>query len=132
MNVEHMPYYWGPSLPNLQHSLNSHDDIVANPDAQNQAPAVDFDYAGALLLTRIVTSGETGFMSLSNCPVQFSTFSPANTPNIRPISRVLYNSDLPIIAYSAPHFPWVVYDFNSGHFVSTIKQCNYLFIWIGM
>jgi hypothetical protein len=57
MNVEHMLYYRGPCLPNLQHSLDSHDDIVANPNAQDQTPAVDVDYAGALLLTCIVTSG---------------------------------------------------------------------------
>jgi hypothetical protein len=90
MNVEHMPYYQGPCLPNLQHSLDSHDDIVANPDAQYHAPAVDVDYAGALLMTRIVTSGKTGFTSFSNCLVKFGTFSPADTPNIRPISQVLY------------------------------------------
>jgi hypothetical protein len=127
MNVEHMPYYWGPCLLNLQHSSDSHDDIVANPDAQDQAPDVDVNYAGALLLTRIVTSGKMGFTSLSNHPIQFGTFSPANMPDIRPILRVLYNSDLPIIAYSASHFPWVIYGFNSGHFVSTIKQRNFPF-----
>ncbi len=87
MNFEHMPYYWGPCLPNLQHFLDSHDDIIANPDAQDQAPAVDVNYAGALLLTCIVTSGKTGFTSLSNCPVQFGTFSPANTLDIRPIFK---------------------------------------------
>jgi hypothetical protein len=55
--VEHMPYFWGPCLPNLQQSLDSYHDIVANPDAQDQAPAMYVNYAGASLLTRIVTSG---------------------------------------------------------------------------
>ncbi len=42
--------------------------------------------------------------------------------------RVLYNSELPVIAYSVSHFPWVVYGFNLGHFVSTIKLRNLLFL----
>jgi hypothetical protein len=132
MNVEHMPYYWGSCLPNLQHSSDSHDDIVATTDAQDQAPAMDINYVGTLLLTSIVTSGKMGFTSLLNCPVQFGTFSPADTPDIRPILRVLYISELPVIAYSASHFPWVVYGFNLGHLVSTIEQCNFPFLMIGM
>jgi hypothetical protein len=127
MKVEHIPYYQGPCFPNLQHSLDNHDDNVATTNAQDQAPAADIYYAGALLLTCIVTSGKMGFTSLLNRPIQFGTFSSANTPNIRPILRVLYNSELPVIAYSVSHLPWAVYGFNLGHFVLTIKQRNFHF-----
>ncbi len=83
-------------------------------------------------MTQIVTSGDLGFTSLSHRPIQFDTFSSsdANAPDTKPILRVLYNSELLVIADSASHFPWAVYGFNSGHFVSTIKQRKLPFLII--
>ncbi len=75
-------------------------------------------------MTQIVTLGKLGFTSLSHRPIRFGTFSSSDAPDTKPILRVFYNSELPAIAYSASHFPWAVYGFNSGHFVSTIEQRN--------
>jgi hypothetical protein len=83
-----------------------------------------------MIMTQIVTLGNLGFTSLSHCPVQFGTFSLSDAPNTKPILQVLYNSEPPVIAYSASHFPWAVYGFNSGHFVSTIEQRNLPFLII--
>jgi hypothetical protein len=54
----------------------------------------------------------------------------SNAPNTKPILQVFYNTELPVIAYSASHFPWAVYGFNSGHFVSSIEQQNLHFLII--
>jgi hypothetical protein len=80
MSVEHMPYNWSPCLPNLQHSLDSHDDIIATTNAQDQAPAMDVNYAGGSLLTNIVTSGNKGFTSLSNRPSNLAHLAQSTRP----------------------------------------------------
>jgi hypothetical protein len=118
MNVEHMPYYQGPRIPNLKHSLDGSNVIAPHTNFHDQASVDVVDHAGAMIMTQIVTSGDLGFTSLSDAP------------DTKPISRVLYNSKLPVIAYSISHFPWTVYGFNSGHFVSTIKHCNLPFLII--
>ncbi len=130
MNVEHMPYYQGPCIPNLKHSLDGSNVIAPHTNFHDQASVDVVDHAGAMIMTQIVTSGNLGFTSLSHRPVQFSTFGSSNAPDTKPISRVLYNSELPVIAYSASHFPWAVYGFNSGHFVSIIEQRNLPFLII--
>ncbi len=72
----------------------------------------------------IVTGGDHGFSFLAHRPARFGAFDASD--NIKDIanSKVHYNSELPMIAFSASHFPWVVYGFNSGHFVSIIEQQN--------
>jgi hypothetical protein len=101
--------------------------ISLHHGCSRSGPSHEHQLCWSLLLTHIVTSGKMDFTSLLNCPVQFGTFSPADTPDIRPISRVLYNSELSVMAYSASHFPWAVYGFNLGHFISTIEQRNFPF-----
>jgi hypothetical protein len=122
MNVEHMPYYQGPRIPNLKHSLDGSNVIAPHTNFHDQASIDVLDHAEAMIMTQIVTLVNLGFTSLSHCPVQFGTFSSSDAPDNKPILRVPYNSELPVSAYSASHFSWAVYGFNSGHFVSTIKQ----------
>ncbi len=51
MDVEHMPYDWGPCIPNLKHSLNCSNVNAPYNDAQVHAPVDVIDHAGAVIMT---------------------------------------------------------------------------------
>ena len=125
MDVQHMLHYQGHHIPNLRQSSDT-SNVDAHNVSQVHAPVDVVNHAGATIVAWIVTSGDLGPTSLSHRPVQFSIFSSSDTPATKPISQVLYSSELTGIAYSTSHFPWAVYGFNSRHFVSTIEQCNLL------
>jgi hypothetical protein len=56
---------------------------------------------------------------LSNWPVSFGNL-PSDHPPTTSTVRSLYNLDLTAATHSLSCFDWVVYGFNSGHFISSI------------
>jgi hypothetical protein len=58
---------------------------------------------------------------LSNWPESFGDL-PSDPPPTKSTVRSLYNSDLTVAARSLSHFDWVVYGFNSGHFILSIHS----------
>ncbi len=63
---------------------------------------------------------------LQNWPVSFGcSHQSSDASNVTP--RCLYNSKLTQAASMLAHFDWAVYGFNSGHFLSTIKEHGYPF-----
>ncbi len=122
IHAQHMPYYQGPCLPNLSSLWDEFHGPLNALDA-----STDIDYAAASLLTNIVTSCKLGFTSLSHRPVKLRSFAQSDRSPMTPPARELYNLEFPAFAYFTTNFPWAVYGFNSGHFVSSFKQQNLQF-----
>ena len=112
MKAKNMPYYCGPRIPVEHCPAGTSTDEVVNAEV---------DVIATALMTTIVTQGDEGFTSLCNRPVQFGSL-PLQDRKC-PI-RGLYNAEFPTLAYRATHFSWAIYDFNFGHFVSTILKGN--------
>ena len=98
-----MPYYRGPRLPALPIDTQSVDAMaeshfITQPD--DGLPAL-------------------GLQHLSNYPVRFGLSQPAPATNP---SAPLYNSDVTCAASILSLFDWAVYGFNSGHFISNIRE----------
>jgi hypothetical protein len=119
IDAEQMPYYRGPRIHELRSSHNTSDQIDT---VTNAAPQID--EAAAALLTNIVTSRDLGPTSLGIRPVEFGTFHTPESASTDQPARELYNSEFTALAYSVMRFRWAAYGFNSGHFISTIKQRN--------
>jgi hypothetical protein len=86
MNVEHMPYYQGPHILNLKHSLDGSNVIDPHTNFHDQASIDVMDHAGAMIMTQIVTLSNLGFTSLSHCPIQFGTLRLSDALDTKPIS----------------------------------------------
>ena len=108
MKAENMPYYCGPRIP-IEHCSSETSTDEDNVDVHPNN-----------LMTTIVTQGDIGHTSLCIRPFQVGTFvsMPPRT------SCTNYNADLPALSYRATTFSWAVYEFNSGHFVTTIEKRN--------
>jgi hypothetical protein len=59
---------------------------------------------------------------LLNWPISFGEYSSESTPIVSTTVCSLYDSDLTAAARSLSCFNWVVYGFNSGHFISSIRS----------
>ena len=114
MKEEHMPYYRGPRIPadHCPPGTSMYDDNADNSQADEVATA---------MISSIITRGNEEITSLCIRPVEFGLF---NSSTATPISRSLYNSDVPALAYRASQFTWAWYGFNSGHVISTILKRN--------
>jgi hypothetical protein len=66
------------------------------------------------------------FSPCKNWPVSFGC-SPQSLEAGHVVPHCLYNSKLTQAASMLAHFDWAVYGFNSGHFLSTIKEHGYPF-----
>jgi len=96
MNPENMPYYRGPCL-------------LRPSGADPSTPSVAVD-------TTIMHG--TGLQHLATWPVTFGMQAPSTSAD----SRCLYNSDLTLAAGMLARYDWAVYGFNSGHFLSLIRD----------
>ncbi len=68
-----------------------------------------------------ITAVTHGLQHLSNWSVYFGMAAPlAHTRDS--MQQCGYNSDITNLASMLTHFNWEVYGFNSGHFISTIKE----------
>jgi hypothetical protein len=104
--LENMPYFRGPHLPP---SL-SDTTLVATISASDLPFVMQTDFGQPSI----------GLQHLCNYPVRFG-LSPQPS-SIQPSSTPLYHSDVTCAASILLHFDWVVYGFNSGHFVSNILK----------
>ena len=104
MFPQNMPYFRGPRVQSKKR-VTFRDDVKGGSDIEND-PSVN---------------------GISIIPVTFCSQPAAPTENptsMPPPERVLYNADIPSLAYLILRYRWAVYCFNTGHFISSIATLN--------
>jgi hypothetical protein len=124
MLPENQPYYWPP--------CNSQPDAEAPSAALLQLQDLFLAAANATKIIPLLGGGiptvpETGMQYLSNWLVSFGDI-PFTSELVTSTVHSLYNSDLTAAARSLSRFDWVVYGFNCGHFISSIRSLGLPFI----
>ncbi len=118
MLPENQPYYWPPRNPvQLKDPpaaaiLQPQDIFLAHHNADKIIPILGGGCPNIL---------NTGMQYLSNWPVSFGNFPSGSTATPSSVCS-LYNSDLTVATWSLSRFDWVVYGFNSGHSISSIRS----------